>query len=94
VQGFVQSNGNGTLTVGCYLYDVAAQTELTRQGFVVQPQFWRRAAHKCADAVYARLTGESGYFDSRVVYVARAAPRGKRTKRSPSWTRTAPITAS
>ncbi len=81
VQGFVQSNGNGTLTVGCYLYDVAAQTELTRQGFVVQPAFWRRAAHKCADAVYARLTGESGYFDSRVVYVAESGPKGKRTKR-------------
>ena len=37
VQGFVQANGDGTLTVGCYLYDVAAQTELDRQGFVVQP---------------------------------------------------------
>jgi TolB protein len=81
VQGFVQANGNGTLTVGCYLYDVAARTELTRQGFVVQPAFWRRAAHKCADAVYARLTGESGYFDSRIVYVAESGPKGRRTKR-------------
>jgi outer membrane biosynthesis protein TonB len=35
VQGFVQANGDGKLTVGCYLYDVAAKTELTRQGFVV-----------------------------------------------------------
>ena len=41
VQGFVQANGNGTLTVGCYLYDTAARTELTRQGFVVAPALWR-----------------------------------------------------
>lgn len=81
VQGYVQANGDGTLTVGCYLYDVFAKTELTRQGYVVQPAFWRRAAHKCADAIYARLTGESGYFDSRVVYVAESGPKGRRTKR-------------
>jgi len=81
VQGFVQANGNGTLTVGCYLYDVSANTELTRQGYVVQPAQWRRAAHKCADAIYARLTGEGPYFDSRVVYVAETGPKNRRTKR-------------
>jgi TolB protein len=81
VQGFVQANGNGTLTVGCYLYDVFSKTELTRQGYVVPPAQWRRAAHKCADAIYARLTGETGYFDSRVVYVAESGPKGKRVKR-------------
>jgi TolB protein len=81
VQGFVQSNGDGTLTVGCYLYDVFAQSELTRQGFVVAPSAWRRAAHKCADTVYTRLTGEGPYFDSRVVYVAESGPKNNRTKR-------------
>jgi len=81
VQGFVQANGDGTLTVGCYLYDVIAKSELTRQGFVVQPAQWRRAAHKCADSVYGRLTGEGGYFDSRVVYVAESGPKNRRTKR-------------
>jgi TolB protein len=81
VQGFVQSNANGTLTVGCYLYDISSQAELARQGFVVTPPFWRRAAHKCADAVYTRLTGEGPYFDSRVVYVAETGPKNRRTKR-------------
>lgn len=81
VQGFVQANGDGTLTVGCYLYDVYARTELTRQGFVVTPPYWRRAAHKCADAVYRRLTGEGPYFDSRVVYVSETGPKSSRTKR-------------
>ena len=81
VQGFVQAGGDGKLTVGCYLYDVAARSELTRQGFVVAARDWRRAAHKCADAIYARLTGEGAYFDSRIVYVAESGPKGKRTKR-------------
>jgi TolB protein len=80
VQGYVQANADGNLTVGCYLYDVSAKSELTRQGYVVPPALWRRAAHKCADAIYARLTGESGYFDSRVVYVAERGPKGKRIK--------------
>jgi len=81
VQGYVRANGDGTLTVGCYLYDVTARTELTRQGFVVPPSDWRRAGHKCADMVYRRLTGEGGYFDSRVVYVSETGPKGKRVKR-------------
>lgn len=81
VQGFVQANPNGTLTIGCYLYDVAAQTELTRQGYVVQPRDWRRAAHRCADTIYSRLTGEGGYFDTRIVYVSETGPARHRVKR-------------
>ena len=81
VQGFVRANGDGTLTVGCYLYDVFAKTELTRAGYVVPPSDWRRAGHKCADLVYARLTGEGAYFDSRVVYVSETGPKGRRVKR-------------
>jgi TolB protein len=81
VQGFVQANPDGTLTVGCYLYDVSAKAELARQGFAVKPGQWRRAAHKCADAVYARLTGGEAYFDSRIVYVAEGGPKDRRTKR-------------
>ncbi|GAA3723674.1 Tol-Pal system beta propeller repeat protein TolB [Sphingomonas cynarae] len=81
VQGYIRANGDGTLTVGCYLFDVSAQRELARQGFVVPPADWRRAAHKCADTVYARLTGEGPYFDSRVVYVAETGPKANRIKR-------------
>ena len=81
VEGYVRANGDGSLTVGCYLYDVAAKTELARQGFVVGPADWRRAAHKCADTIYARLTGEGPYFDSRLVYVSETGPKGRRVKR-------------
>jgi TolB protein len=81
VQGYVQANAGGTLTVGCYLYDVALKSQLTRQGFVVQPRDWRRAAHKCADLIYARLSGESPFFDSRIAYIAESGPKDRRTKR-------------
>ena len=81
LQGFVRAEGDGKLTVGCYLYDVSAGTELTRAGYTVAPANWRRAAHKCADAVYGRLTGEGAYFDTRLVYVAESGPKTRRVKR-------------
>jgi TolB protein len=81
VQGFVEANADGTLTVGCYLYDVSTSSELAREGFRVRPADWRRAAHRCADLVYGRLTGEGALFDSRVVYVAETGPPGRRIKR-------------
>lgn len=81
VQGYVQAGAGGRLTVGCYLYDVALGTELTKLGFEVGPSDWRRAAHKCADAIYTRLTGEGPYFDSRVIYVSETGPKNRRVKR-------------
>ncbi|WP_448581772.1 Tol-Pal system beta propeller repeat protein TolB [Thermaurantiacus sp.] len=81
VSGFVTANPDGTLTVGCYLHDVFAEEELARQGFTVPVAGWRRAAHKCSDMVYTRLTGEAGYFDTRIVYVSEAGPRTNRVKR-------------
>ena len=82
VQGFVNSSGGDTdITVGCYLYDVSLRAEQTRLGYVVSPRDWRRAAHKCADAIYARLTGESPFFDSRIAYIAETGPKDNRVKR-------------
>lgn len=81
VHGYVQARPDGRLTVGCYLYDVTLQDELVRGGWVVQPRDWRRAAHKCADLVYSRLTGESPFFDSRIAYIAETGPKDNRTKR-------------
>lgn len=80
VQGFVRGGADGRLTVGCYLYDVALGKELVRQGYVVKPEEWRRAAHKCADMVYARLSGESPFFDSKIAYIAETGPKDHRRK--------------
>jgi TolB protein len=49
--------------------------------FAGTPGTWRRMAHKVADAVYSRITGEGPYFDSRVVYVAESGPKNQRQKR-------------
>ncbi len=81
VQGYVRANGDGNLTVGCYLYDVALKQQLAKAGWVVPPADWRRAAHKCADVVYARLSGESPFFDSRVAYIAETGTKDRRMKR-------------
>ena len=81
VHGFVQATGTGGLVVGCYLYDTALGTELVRQGYEIQPSDWRRAAHKCADAIYSCLSGEAPFFDSRVAYIAESGPKGNRIKR-------------
>ena len=80
VQGFVKAGADGRLTVGCYLYDVALGSELARQGYVVKPEEWRRAAHKCADMVYSRLSGESPFFDSKIAYIAETGPKDHRRK--------------
>ncbi|MEM6308923.1 MAG: Tol-Pal system beta propeller repeat protein TolB [Pseudomonadota bacterium] len=81
VGGAVAINGNN-VTVKFRLYDVVSGQEMgqglqlngTRDG-------WRRMAHKVADAVYERITGEGGYFDTRVVYVSESGPKGARQKR-------------
>ena len=80
VHGFVQASGTGGLVVGCYLYDTALGSELVRQGFEIQPGDWRRAAHKCADAIYSRLSGEAPFFDSLIAYIAESGPKGNRIK--------------
>jgi TolB protein len=81
VHGYVQARDDGRLVVGCYLYDVSLQSELIREGWVVPPADWRRAAHKCSDVIFARLTGESPFFDSRIAYIAETGPKDARVKR-------------
>ena len=81
VTGTVTANPDGGITVGCYAYDVFSAEELARNGFVTTAAGWRRAAHKCADLVYSRLTGETGYFDSRIVYVSETGSKTRRIKR-------------
>ncbi|MEO0463319.1 MAG: Tol-Pal system beta propeller repeat protein TolB [Pseudomonadota bacterium] len=81
VHGYVSVVEGGRLEVGCYLYDVALQKELIREGYRVRPADWRRAAHKCSDLIYARLTGEDPFFDSRIAYIAETGPKNARVKR-------------
>lgn len=81
VQGSVVAQGDGKLTYGCNLFDVALKQKLITKSWTLPPEDWRRAAHKCADAVYARLSGENPFFDSRIAYIAETGPKDHRMKR-------------
>lgn len=81
VQGEVEAQPNGQLRVAFRLWDVFGSQQLIGQAYVTQPQNWRRVAHIIADAIYTQITGETGYFDTRVVYVAESGPGTARVKR-------------
>jgi len=91
VTGQVHVEGDGRLRVEVYLYDPfqGLMLDLGRgatsdpQGalYRAHPQSWRKIAHMISDAIYERLTGEKGYFDSQIVFVAESGPRGNRVKR-------------
>ncbi|QDP19318.1 Tol-Pal system beta propeller repeat protein TolB [Sphingomonas xanthus] len=81
VAGYVEPRADGRITVACYLHDVTAGRQLAQQGFAVDPSDWRRAAHKCADLVYSRLSGQQPFLDTKVVYVAETGPKNDRVKR-------------
>lgn len=81
ITGSVQLTSDNRLVLKFRLFDVFAQTSMEGLQFAASAPSWRRMAHKVADVVYARLTGETGYFDSRVVYIAEEGPKNKRVKR-------------
>jgi TolB protein len=70
VTGFVQARSDKRVTFGCYIYDVDKGREVSRKGFVVDPDDWQRAAHKCSGQAYTAVTGAPGIFDTRIAYVA------------------------
>src|SRR5258707_424496 len=63
------------------LWDVAAGQQLAGQQYFTSPEYWRRIAHIISDQIYERLTGEKGYFDSRVVFVDETGSKERRVKR-------------
>ena len=82
VNGQATVDADGRLAVDFRLWDVVSEKPM-RDGvhFTSTPENWRRVAHKIADIIYTRVTGEQGYFDSRVVFVAESGPKTKRVKR-------------
>ncbi|KAF0119193.1 MAG: TolB protein [Rhodospirillaceae bacterium] len=81
VSGRVIVQPDGRLRVEFLLWDVFAGEQLVGQALFTQAENWRRVAHMMADTIYSRLTGEEGYFDSRIVYVAESGPAIRRVKR-------------
>ena len=72
---------NEKLRVEFRLWDVLAGKEMMALAFTTVPKNWRRVGHIITDKVYERLTGEKGYFDTRLIYVAEEGPKTKRVKK-------------
>ena len=72
---------DGKLKVEFRLWDLAAAQEMTALAFTTTPSNWRRVAHIISDKIYERLTGEDGYFDTRIIYVAESGPKSQRVKK-------------
>jgi TolB protein len=81
VVGRITRQGDGRLKAEFRLWDVFAGAQLTGQQYFTTADNSRRIAHIISDAVYERLTGEKGYFDSRVVFVDESGPKDRRVKR-------------
>jgi TolB protein len=79
--GSVSSGADGRLSVDFRLWDVYAGDQLVGTRLTATPDSWRTIAHQIADAVYEKLTGEKGYFDTRVVFVAESGAKAKRVTR-------------
>jgi TolB protein len=71
----------GNIKVDFRLWDVVVGQQAAGLSFTSQPANWRRLAHIIADAIYKRVTGEEGYFDTRIAYVAESGPGNARVKR-------------
>ena len=82
VTGSIATLANGNMEVKFRLYDVFGEKSLGRGvRFRSDPANWRRVAHNVADQIYTRVTGEEGYFDTRIAFISESGPKTKRVKR-------------
>ncbi len=81
VTGRVTRDPSGRLKAEFRLWDVETGQQLTGQQYVTDPNFWRRVGHIISDAVYTKITGFGGFFDTRIVFVDESGPKENRRKR-------------
>ncbi len=81
VTGEVTRTSDGRTRVEFRLWDVFSEKQLTGMAYMTSDANWRRIAHIISDEIYKRLTGEDGYFDSRIVYVSESGSPTQRVKR-------------
>jgi TolB protein len=76
-----QVERGGQIQSSVRVWDTQAAQQVVGKSYSTDPQSYRRIAHIVSDAIYESLAGETGYFDTRVVYVAESGPKANRTKR-------------
>ncbi|MGY4474073.1 TolB protein [Bradyrhizobium sp. USDA 3364] len=81
VTGRMTRQGNGRVKAEFRLWDVNTGQQLAGQQYDTSAEYWRRIAHIISDQIYERLTGEKGYFDTRVVFVDESGTADRRVKR-------------
>jgi TolB protein len=81
VTGQVAMQPDGRLRVDFRLWDIYGESQMLGLQFFTTPENWRRIAHMVSDAIYERITGEKGYFDTRIVFISESGPAIKRVKR-------------
>jgi len=79
--GSAELDENGKLQVEFVLWDVVTERDLTSGAGSADPDAMRQLSHKIADLVYEEFTGDTGYFDTQIVYVAEAGSQTRRVKR-------------
>ncbi len=81
ITGRVTRQGDGRLKLEFRLWDATSGQQLTGQQYFTASDNWRRIAHIVSDQVYERLTGEKGYFDTRIVFIDETGSKERRVKR-------------
>ena len=81
VVGKITKESEERLLVEFRLWNIFGEEQLAGLRFATTPDNWRRISHKVADAIYKQLTGEEGYFDSRIVYISESGDKLNRRKR-------------
>lgn len=81
VQAKLSAESGGRYNLEFYVWDVNGREQIEAQSLVSSRKSVRRLAHIMADAIYERLTGEVGYFDTQIVFIAETGPVGNRIKR-------------
>lgn len=80
--GTVATQPDGRLKVDFRLWDVFGETEMMQgKEFFTASANWRRVAHMISDAIYEQITGETGYFNTRIVFISESGPALRRRKR-------------
>ncbi len=81
VSGKITDNGSGKVKIDFRLWDTNIEKQIAGKEYNTFSKNWRRVAHLISDEIYKRLTGEDGYFDTRIVFVSESGPARNRIKK-------------